>query len=908
MRPRYRYVGYGTYFHEARGRSRIEGTFDPATLHDNELAVDVGGACWGHDGVDRPVLDHHFFRQAGQFPSAAAAVLHNAEKVAALGQKAEGDFWFVTHRDPDFDAFCAMYLARRLMDGAVPADGWPDFGLRPEGWLGGAGEVDWFGPKTDGWPSERRWPVLLASYAAFVDNCRRLKCPGNRSLHSVLYAAVHRRGGGYGAADGACGFFDEVARLLADAGPGALDPLADSVLEGSAEFAPELRLLDHEVEAYRRDLRRARKATVTLLDSTVPFGEWYTAVLNQSLLKKGGSIRPVHLQPPYQRRRQVDGLYLRDPECLLFKEWARGDAEGSASGEGFLFTAIAYSGRRAGSPVNSTEYFFALDPERAGGRHLYNVWSRLQAEEVRAPAGSPLEGRARPGFGGRADGSEGFFVDPWFDGSNYGGTIVATPNRGSLIGPPGTSPGLEDDPIAKLVRDELELPLVSDVTIHDRPATTGVEDRGERAHALAEAIARTDPPSPGCYRFGHVALAGGADPLRGEVALRVSHLLWTLLEGRDGPEPPGDFRDHHLVVDADGVGVWSRRGIVVAMKEPARARAEAMAADLAEWTAIARDAEALVHEPPVAHGLDDWADQMDARVRRGEALMRRLIRLKSGLVLPERRLQRLFFDALRLDEVVAMVRDANSVDVERVRAAEMARNTERIEEHIRSVAEVQSAFHWIEIFLISVYSVELFHILGESFGFGHVFVGASALTVAFAAPLVMLLGSRRGEEGVPGPMKVFFGGMAALLVLFLALGLGLKAFRGTAAGEGSEGEATGSAAHHEPAGKLGPAGPRSEAHPEGGETPGPAEANESRPPAKGPAPAESGPAGPAPSAKDRPEGGPAERVPRAGDSNPDRAEPRAGPGPFGSTPTRGPVLTPAADGRAFDSARRAGPT
>ena len=144
-----------------------------------------------------------------------------------------------------------------------------------------------------------------------------------------------------------------------------------------------MKSLDREVEVYKNDIRRARRATVILLEATVPFKEWFPFVLNAPLLKKDGSINTIHLQPPHcQRRSPADGIYIRDPRCLLFKESAHSDTDNSPLGEGFLFTAIAYSKGLSDSPLNQTDYYFSLDPERAGSRNLYNVWARLQAEEV----------------------------------------------------------------------------------------------------------------------------------------------------------------------------------------------------------------------------------------------------------------------------------------------------------------------------------------------------------------------------------------------------------------------------------------------------------------------------------------------------------------------------------------------
>jgi hypothetical protein len=61
---KYRFVRFGTRFTAATG-TRDEAPADSAVLFENELAVDVGGVCWGFEGESLPVLDHHFHRAAG---------------------------------------------------------------------------------------------------------------------------------------------------------------------------------------------------------------------------------------------------------------------------------------------------------------------------------------------------------------------------------------------------------------------------------------------------------------------------------------------------------------------------------------------------------------------------------------------------------------------------------------------------------------------------------------------------------------------------------------------------------------------------------------------------------------------------------------------------------------------------
>src|SRR5215471_6049744 len=82
MRVQYRFVNFGTRFEAAGGSRPLDSENNPANLHENEIALDVGGCCWGYDKCDLAVIDHHFERP-GQFPSASVAVLHLAQWVRA---------------------------------------------------------------------------------------------------------------------------------------------------------------------------------------------------------------------------------------------------------------------------------------------------------------------------------------------------------------------------------------------------------------------------------------------------------------------------------------------------------------------------------------------------------------------------------------------------------------------------------------------------------------------------------------------------------------------------------------------------------------------------------------------------------------------------------------------------------
>ena len=437
---RYRFVDFGAAFTGADGiRNEKQGSENPHTLFANELVTDVGGSCFNANG-ELAILDHHFRRDA-QFPAASAAVLHKAKLIRSrFAGKQDGVFWLVTHKQPDFDAFCSMYLARWILEDPNAVIDWQDCGLNPDGWADSAErrKIKWFAPELRNVSAEQRWPLLMASYASIVDNGQHFSCPRSRALHSILYAALARGRDYLSETSGATELFDEIKAAIRDK---KRNPIFDSVLEDSREFAPELEMLDREVDAYRRDVQRARKSIVYLQRSSEPFTVFFDKLKQKPLLDEAGAINPEHLLSN-QSRVATDGIYLRDPECLLFKEWARLDLESSSMGRGFEFTVVAYSSGRPEGDSNHTDYFLAIDPERANGRHLYSGWARLQAKEVAALREQQVpDNPARSGFEGRAGKLAKYFADPWFDGQNYLATIVATPNHGTEIAPPGSDPG-----------------------------------------------------------------------------------------------------------------------------------------------------------------------------------------------------------------------------------------------------------------------------------------------------------------------------------------------------------------------------------------------------------------------------------------------------------------------------------
>lgn len=711
MEFRYRYVPFGTSFVRTAGiRSASVGPL-ASELHDNELAVDVGGTFMGIGGLGQDpslaVVDHHF-DHPDQFPSASAGVLHLKDRIqahAASAASAEA-FWLVTHIAPDFDAFCAMFLARRVIEGRFQTE--PPFRLRPNGWRAAREEdycrFDWFAPQgtleslSASLSPSSRCALLLASYAAHVDHGRRLRCPSHRSLHALL-AACELRGRTYrDSLSGAMEFFEETERAITERG---LNPLIDGVLDRSELFAPERELLEQQRDAYQRDIGAARKTMVFVHRVRQPYSQFLAAVAEIPLVDELPSI--VHeltaeVEP-------VDGLFLRDPECLLFKEWARGDLENSSSGKGFLFTAIAYSGGRPGGVLNDTDYWFTLDPEAAGSRHLYNVWTVLERQELTALAavGKLDSGaRCRPGYEKRAGERGPLMSDPWFDGPNYNGTLVATPSAGTVIAAPGQLRDLSDDPIAQLVERELSIGMfASDAVVEDFYADRShhgipVPMGGEIPELRARAV-----------RFVNVRLSQGMHLGAPGLAAQVGQRLYRFLASDNERELPDIVATRLVVFDDRIVVVWNNSGVAVGSYD----NRVAVALIREQVERIAKSTELLwqtVQRGQLCESLSDedasMRHQLSAWLTEADSYVRIALQLEHDLRSHEGRFIRPFFDAFRGDYLTARFRQLRQSVSDRLHRVAS-------DGHLKTLVAVQDKVAWIELFIITFYAAEFTQIL-----------------------------------------------------------------------------------------------------------------------------------------------------------------------------------------------------
>jgi hypothetical protein len=728
-RFRYRYVRFGTKFTVVDDALRVAspGAGGPpdGDLLANEIAADVGGECCSdaagseRESAARMIFDHHFQREA-QFPSAAAAVLHHAERVKEWSDRLPGrqPVWLVTHQLPDFDAFCSLFLLRGIVEGTIPSAGWQAFGIRPGAWQPvdeKTRRIDWFAPSVSPYEENRLpyvWPLLLAAYASRVDNCRPIMARRSRATHSVLYAGIKR--GRAWEPTGAQEFFNAVVRAICER---RLNPLFDDVFIDVPTLAAELALLDGEEQRYLRDLSKARKAIVSV--QVAPFEEWSPRVSPTPLIDEQGKINPIHLSPGRaavgdansdgQATRsapgltQLDGIYVRDPECLLFKEWARTDYEHSPMGSGFLFTAVANSMDRPNSDSrNTSDYFFSLDPERAGDAHLYNVWARLQGREMveRTEFNPPA---SRRDFEGRTVG-----LDPWFDGNNYRATIIATPNRGTRIEPElKGAPDLSDDRVAALVAEELEyasfggdgegfgastmITVWDFLTVGAAATAESTAAAFERREAVRVSQAVDHPLRDDALRFVAVPLRG-ADLSSRAVATEIGRKIWPFLEDAGIHTVATDFSERHLIIHPRHVAVWNRNGIVVAYTEQGQKLVSRLARGLEQLAGILRALRSRTdREEP---------RPLQARLRQGVELERQIMALKMEAATPPMLPFRRLLESRRFDAVLSSMQSLDQREfheLERRGERDQKLRDDRLQITLAVVAFFGLLFGWNQI-------------------------------------------------------------------------------------------------------------------------------------------------------------------------------------------------------------------
>jgi hypothetical protein len=349
------------------------------------------------------------------------------------------------------------------------------------------------------------------------------------------------------------------------------------------------------------------------------------------------------------------------------------DYANSPGGRGFIFTAIANSASIATAAGNKSRYYFSLNPELSDGAHLYPVWARLQAAECLRSTSPPTTAREK--FEGRLSELPGA-DDPWFDGHNYGVTIIDTPKAGTQL-KAGVLADLSDDEAAQIVRQELEWnifipedlvptsPLVdsdSNVmciwdfsTCVDRtPSTCGP------TYTSIEGLVPL-PNSNKALRFASVGLPEHVETASPVVAESIGKTLWAAIADEGVTTFPTDFQSSHLWFDSNSVTVWNRHGIAIASKEVATIQSQKQA--LQQIAGILRDA-ALI-----AKSTDP-----ESAFQKGRELLESVIHLQIMATDPRNIVLRQLMEAMEIHFIVESV---TAINRERFEAGEQAAQEKR---------------------------------------------------------------------------------------------------------------------------------------------------------------------------------------------------------------------------------------
>jgi hypothetical protein len=244
-------------------------------------------------------------------------------------------------------------------------------------------------------------------------------------------------------------------------------------------------------------------------------------------------------------------------------------------------------------------------------------------------------------------------------------------------------------------------------------------------------LEKLPPLAAAQYRFCRIPLAAGIDPTQGQTGEQIGRLLWhSLAPERTGV--PDDFVARHLLVAPGQVQVWSRAGIAAAEAGdggPARELERQFCDLILQAAEVGR----LAAGDPVKD------EEIAASVDAGRALSRKITLWRQQLSYPENRVLRRFFEATSLADVLRAVHDTNNS----LAASLLGR---RLDANVGYLASVQNTAEWLELFIVSFYSLYLAHMLAETLHFPQWYKSYGVLIVAILSAATLAIGLRPWAE------------------------------------------------------------------------------------------------------------------------------------------------------------------
>jgi len=333
----------------------------------NLIYLDVG------NDIRTGVLDHHQTQTENKYECAAQIIVDKPNLIFGscnFNPDTTESVEIVLHEDPDFDCCASAYLASEVIKGKPPT---------------GAS--------------------LLAKYTADVDAGRKTL---NVKQYLTPYAAVlflnyHLKNSTESTATDKL-IVEETVKLmkkLTESMASGIDPDSTESLDWSKQPLLEIKnYINEDREKYLRDINdRGRKKKVEIMKFPV-------------------------FRKDMSGTEEIDGLFINDPESIMFKYWARGDSINSPDEKGFALTIVTYS--------DSRRTVIATDPNKP--YFLPFLGQVLEIEEVTARR--KLHGKDSRLFddeGYRRKNRYHFNPDPWYDGRGHDYTIVDSPNSGSVL-------------------------------------------------------------------------------------------------------------------------------------------------------------------------------------------------------------------------------------------------------------------------------------------------------------------------------------------------------------------------------------------------------------------------------------------------------------------------------------------
>jgi len=346
------------------------GTAAPEPLPDGEVWLDIGSR------LAPRVIDHH--GGDTDAPSAAQPLLGNYRELLLEPLQGHSEITIVLHSDPDLDAICSAWLARKiLMTGLLDTENTSLEDIVRVVSENDQGYTRYEDPLTC-------WPVVF------------------RTMLNTEY-----------------GNFDDHQKVFA--GFNILDLTLDTLLEGGTLETAAGRVISSQCsmilhQAYRDyldDLSRGIRFQVRL------------PVRDAAKRKISNEITVP--DRPGGRWSIADGLFLDDPKSQLFKELARGDLQNSTLKRGFTLLVVTRDmgetpyGRRLKQHIISTDPLSGLHLKGLG--HILELKEKRKEDDHRDPL---LPERQRVGKGkGRWHDSD--VVSPWYDGRGHEYTIIDCP-------------------------------------------------------------------------------------------------------------------------------------------------------------------------------------------------------------------------------------------------------------------------------------------------------------------------------------------------------------------------------------------------------------------------------------------------------------------------------------------------